>query len=537
MFLQPLFILSALLFLVPAGMGQETKPSPEKPGQKIPASPVSRLRVEPELQSRKLVNHVEPTYGPLAKAARISGTVKLHAVIAKDGSVQGLNVVSGHPLLVSSALDAVRQWRYQPTLVNGQPVEVETQIAVIFNLKNDASEALNLTNNDLAQGFRRLCSLCAFAQQPAAARQVFDGKMLPDVEVATFQHSETLFPVNTVPRKGPIRPLPSGSIKLQEIHFKSEGQDYDLFDYLAYNRVAGLLILKDGKVVFEDYELGISPQSRWISFSMAKSISSTLVGAAVQQGLISSLDDPVSRYVPQLKAGAYARVSIRNVLQMASGVKWDETYTDPNSDRRKLLELQLAHQPGAIVSYMNALAPAAAPGSLWNYSTGESFLAGAVLEGATHKPLATYLSETLWSRLGMEQDATWWVEAPGGMGLAGSGLGATLRDYARFGLFVLNDGVIEGQRVVPAGWFREAGSAHIIGGKSIDYGYFWWPIPPGDPIHQGAFQAEGIFGQHLYINPNEKLVIVVLSALPKPNSSYHVLDDNSFFAAVAKSLH
>jgi CubicO group peptidase (beta-lactamase class C family) len=381
-----------------------------------------------------------------------------------------------------------------------------------------------------------LCSVPALSQQLAGARQVFDGKMLPNVEVATFEHSETLFSFNLVLRKGPIRPLPPAATKLNGIQFKSDGKDYDLFDYLAYNRVAGLLILKDGKVVFEDYELGAGPQSRWPSFSVAKSFSSTLVGAALHQGLISSLDDPLTRYVPQLKGGAYEGVSIRNVLQMASGVKWDETYTDPKSDRRKLLELQLAQKPGAIVSYMNALPRAGAPGSIWNYSTGESFLVGALIEGATHKPLATYLSETIWSRLGMEQDATWWVEVPDGMGLAGSGLGATLRDYGRFGVFVQQDGVLDGQRIVPEGWFREAGAAHVIGGKSEDYGYFWWPIPAGDPIHQGAFQGQGIFGQHLYINQSEKLVIVVLSARPKPDSSDHILNDASFFAAVARSL-
>jgi CubicO group peptidase (beta-lactamase class C family) len=382
-----------------------------------------------------------------------------------------------------------------------------------------------------------LGSAPAPAQQGAGARQVFDGKMLPDVEVATFEHSDALFSVNIVSRKGPVRPLPPAATKLKDLQFKSAGHNFDLFDYLAYNRVAALLVLKDGKVVFEDYELGTGPQTRWPSFSIAKSFSSTLVGAALQQGLISNLDDPLTRYVPQLKGGAYEGVSIRNILQMASGVKWDETYTDPRSDRRKLLELQLAQKPGAIVSYMNALPRAGAPGSIWNYSTGESFLVGALLEGATHKPLATYLSETLWSRLGMEQDATWWLESPGGMGLAGSGLGATLRDYGRFGLFVQQDGVLDGHRIVPDGWFREAGSAHVIGGKSVDYGYLWWPIPAGDPIHQGAFEAVGIFGQHIYINSTEKLVIVVLSARPKPDSSTHILDDTSFCAAVAKSLH
>lgn len=253
----------------------------------------------------------------------------------------------------------------------------------------------------------------AAAQQPAGARQVFDGAMLPGVEVVTFEHSDTLFPVRPVPRKGPASPFPRAAAQLKNVHFQSRGTAYDLFDYLADNRVAGLLVLKDGAVAFEDYELGAGPNTRWISFSMAKSVASTLVGVALQQGLISGLDDPLTRYLPQLKGGAYDDVSLRNVLQMASGVKWNETYTDPHSDRRRLLDIQLEQKPGGIVAYMNALGKAGAPGSIWNYNTGETFLVGALLEAATRTPLATYLSETLWSRLGMEQDATWWVESPG----------------------------------------------------------------------------------------------------------------------------
>ncbi len=374
------------------------------------------------------------------------------------------------------------------------------------------------------------------AQQLAGARQVFDGTMLPGVEVATFSHSDTLFPINVVPRGGPVRGLDRSQQTLSNVYFKADGQDFDLFDYLADDRVAGLLILKNGKVVREDYELGIGPDTRWISFSMAKSISSVLVGAAIKQGLIASIDDPVIKYVPALKGGVYDAVTVRNLLQMASGVKWDETYTDPRSDRRKLLEIQLKGKPGTIVEFMKNLPRAAAPGSLWNYSTGESFLVGALIEGATHKPLATYLSETLWSQLGMEQDATWWLESPGGMGLAGSGLGATMRDFGRFGEFVLEDGAIRGERVVPEGWFQESGKPHEFSGKSVDYGYLWWPIPKSDPIHEGAFQAVGIFGQHIYINPQEKLVIVVLSARPKPDSARNVVPDTAFFAAVAHAL-
>jgi CubicO group peptidase (beta-lactamase class C family) len=376
----------------------------------------------------------------------------------------------------------------------------------------------------------------AAAQQPAGARQVFDGAMLPGVQVVTFEHSDTLFPVNRVPRGQAVRPLLPAATRLKNVRFQSRGAEYDLFDYLADNRVAGLLILKNGKVVLEDYELGAGPDSRWISFSMAKSVSSTLVGAALKQGLISSLDDPLTRYLPQLKGGAYEGVSIRNILQMASGVKWDETYTDPRSDRRKLLDIQLQEKPGAILDYMNGRQRVGPPGSVFNYSTGESFVVGALLEAATHKPLATYLSETLWSRLGMEQDATWWVESPGGMGLAGSGLGATLRDYGRLGLLVQQDGFIDGKQIVPPGWFEEAGKAHTIGGNPVDYGYLWWPIPAGDPVHRGAFQARGIFGQHMYINPREKVVIVVLSARPKPDAALSPLEDVPFFAAAVKAL-
>jgi len=378
----------------------------------------------------------------------------------------------------------------------------------------------------------------------AGARQVFDGTMLPGVEVNTFSHSDTLFPVNIVRRGGSVWPFAQASealkSKVKTLRFQSQGKTFDLYDYLADDRVAGMLILKDGKVVMEDYELGTGPETRWISFSMAKSIASTLVAAALKQGLIASIDDPVTKYVPGLKGGVYDDVSVRNLLQMASGVKWDETYTDPHSDRRKILELQLAGKPGSIVAYMKALPRAGAPGTIWHYNTGESFLVGALIEGATHKPLATFLSETLWSRLGMERDATWWVESPGGMGLAGSGMGATLRDYGRLAEFVRNDGVIErdghAERVVPEGWFAEAEKAHTIGGKKVDYGYLWWPMEAGDPIHQGAFEAVGIFGQHMYINPAEKLVIVVLSARSKPNSDHSPVDDTDFFAAVARSL-
>jgi len=224
------------------------------------------------------------------------------------------------------------------------------------------------------------------------------------------------------------------------------------------------------------------------------------------------------------------------VIQMASGVKWDETYTDPKSDRRKLLEIQLQQKPGSILAFMSSLPKAGAPGTIWNYNTGETFIVGAIVEGATHKPLAQYLSEKIWKPWGMESDAKWQLESPNGMGFGGGGLLATLRDFARLGLLVQSDGVIDGKRMVPQGWFDEAGSAKEINGKPVEYGYLWWTFPKSESVHEGAFQGIGIFGQHLYINRREKVVIVVLSARPKPTGST-VVDDSPFFAAVVKALH
>ena len=305
---------------------------------------------------------------------------------------------------------------------------------------------------------------------------------------------------------------------------------------MALNRVTALLVLKDGKIAFEDYEMGNTEQTRWMSMSMVKSITSSLVGAAIQDGHIGSIDDSVTQYVAKFKGSAYDGVSIRYLLQMASGVKWDETYTDPASDRRRMLEAQIAQRPGAILDLMAKLPRAGAPGTIWNYSTGETFVAGAVVRAAVGRPLADYLSERIWTKAGMEADATWWLESPDGLEIGGSGLSATLRDYGRFGLFLMNGGVAKGEKILPDGWVREAGSRKMIGGKLVDYGYMIWPFAaaPGS-VNDGAFQALGIYGQHIYVNPKERVVIVVWSALPKPTGK-EVIADEDFFAAATSAL-
>src|SRR5262249_40425870 len=222
-----------------------------------------------------------------------------------------------------------------------------------------------------------------------------------------------------------------------------------------------------------------------------------------------------------------------------SGVKWNETYTDPRSDRRRLLEAQISQQPDAAVAVMKSLARAAPPGTVNNYSTGETQIAGIVLHGAINRPLADDLSERIWSRFGMEDDATWWLASPNGMEIAGSGFSARLRDYARFGLFFLNGGVAQGQHLLPDGWVQEASTPKVLkGGKKLEYGYFWWPAWSTDatPDPHGAFSAIGIFGQYLYINPTEHVVIAQWSARSKPEGR-DVIDDMDFFAAASAALH
>jgi CubicO group peptidase (beta-lactamase class C family) len=234
----------------------------------------------------------------------------------------------------------------------------------------------------------------------------------------------------------------------------------------------------------------------------------------------------VVRYLPRFAGSAYDGVTIRQLLMMASGVAWNETYTDPQSDRRRMLEAQIAQQPGAILDLMAALPRAAEPGTRWNYSTGETQLVGALVQAATGKPVADYLTEKLWRPLGMEADANWWLDAPDGLEIGGSGLSATLRDYARFGLFLLHDGVIAGRRVLPEGWVAAAGSRKVINGESVDYGYMLWPL------HDRSYAAIGIFGQFVFVDPDRELVVAMWSAQSKPVGKEGV-DEYAFFEALS----
>jgi len=366
---------------------------------------------------------------------------------------------------------------------------------------------------------------------------VYDGALLPDSAVNTYRNIHRLFPSRVIQTGDSVHRLPGNEQIDLSLEFESNGETYDLYDYMAINRIGGLLAIKDGNIVFESYQLGNTEQTRWMSMSVAKTITSTLIGAAVHDGYIESIDAQVVDYLPQLVGTAYDGATIRHVLQMRSGVAWDETYTNPMSDRRDLLEAQIAQQPGGMLEVMSNLGRAAEPGTVFNYSTGETQIAGELLSAAVNMPLADYLSNKIWARFGMEAQATWWLESPGGVEVGGSGISATLRDYGRFGLFLINDGVVAGERILPEAWVEQASSPYVINGdETVAYGFMTWPLMgESGSVHEGAFSAIGIHGQFIYMNPAERVVIVVLSARSKP-TGMAVISDNDFFGALTEYL-
>ena len=272
-------------------------------------------------------------------------------------------------------------------------------------------------------------------------------------------------------------------------------------EYLRQQNTVGLVILQDGRVRFERYGLGFDAAGRWTSFSVAKSFTSTLVGAAIQDGHIKSLEDKVSAYLPGLRGSAYDDVTVRQLLTMSSGVRWNEDYEDPEADVAQFNNATPEAGMDATVSYLRKLPRAHPPGELWNYNTGETNLIGVLVSAATGKPLAQYLQEKIWHPAGMESQATWLLGRTGNE-IAGCCLQASTRDFARFGLFVLANGASSGQQVVPPDWFAQATRKQKdIGDPGRGYGFQWWTYD------DGSVAAQGIFGQGIYIDPQRRLVI------------------------------
>ncbi len=314
-----------------------------------------------------------------------------------------------------------------------------------------------------------------------------------------FPAMEKLFPGHVVKAGGKVRPMPAGkplAIPVGEIDAA-----------MTELNIAGMIVVQNGKIRLERYARGYGREGRYTSFSVAKSFTSTLVGAAIRDGHIASIDDPVTRYIPDLAGGGYDGVTVRQLLTMTSGVKWNEDYTDPNSDVARMYREAVPAGQDPTVAYMRKLPRESAPGTKWVYKTGETNLIGVLVERATKKTLADYLTEKLWKPWGMERDAFWMVN-PAGHEVSGCCLSVSLRDYARMGMFALSGG----KGVVPAGWFAAATTNQVpvsgaLGDRS-GYGYQWWVLPGG------RYAAIGIFGQSIMIDPAKKLVIAMSSAWP-----------------------
>jgi CubicO group peptidase (beta-lactamase class C family) len=376
---------------------------------------------------------------------------------------------------------------------------------------------------------RSLASFCCLAALLLAAGRLAAedypvgnrGSMWQDpYMIGSFRHWDDIFPVRVVPRAGPVSELPRAAEPIHLEGYAVDGATLSLEDYFARARTTGLIVLKDGKVVYERYRLGADEHSRFASMSTAKSVVSTLVGFAVADGLIDSVDRPITDYLPELKGTGYDGVPIKAVLQMSSGVDFTEDYDDPSSDFMRLWYDVVDYQKERLDDAVAKARPGVAPFALFNYKSIDTAALGWLVARVTGKTLADYLAEKLWGPLGMEADAEWGVEdrRPGASEVAFCCLNATLRDYARFGLFMAQQGNWQGRQLLPAAWIAEAthpdrpqvAPGRLYEDYALGYQYQWWCFPGPD----GAFTAQGVNGQFLYVNSARRLVIAMTSAWP-----------------------
>ncbi len=348
----------------------------------------------------------------------------------------------------------------------------------------------------------------------------------PEEQLAGYKNVHRIAPTRPVAPSATPKALPKGDAsKLDGLEYEVDGEKFGVDGFVEHNHVVGLLVLKDGEVLLERYERGNAPDTRWISFSVTKSIVSLLVGAAIADKKIASVKDPVTKYLPQFEGTAYDGVTIENVLQMASGVAWNEDYADPNSDVGKTARFTAPQH----LEYLAKQPRAAEPGTKFNYNTGETHLVGALLRAAIGGDLAPYLEAKIWKPYGMETEATWLLLEPDGAEHGGCCLSATLRDFGRLGLFTLANGAVsDGTRVLPEQWLAQS-MAPSVGYPG--YGYLWWLRG------EGRYAAIGIFGQAIWVSPEEGLVIATHGMWPQavgPSFSAHRA---AFFRAVADSVH
>ena len=310
-------------------------------------------------------------------------------------------------------------------------------------------------------------------------------------------------------------------------HYSFEGQQKSVEEFFTETDTTALLVLKEGQMVLERYALTGGPDVHWISWSVSKSFVSALVGIAVHEGHIRSVEDPISDYIPVPKGSAYHDVSIKNVLQMSSGARWNEDYSDPSCD-----VFRLAAAMGGAMSleeFVAGMATESPPGTVCRYNSGETQALGMLLAYATKRTLSDYMQEKLFEPLGMNAAGYWLVDKTG-KEMAFAGLNLIARDFIKIGELYRNDGVWNGQQVVPAAWVKAsitADASHLVPGKPwlsdhtlpFGYGYQWW-LPAGQ---DGEFTALGIYNQVVYADRSRGVVIYKQSA----NRSYGTSKDEA----------
>lgn len=360
-------------------------------------------------------------------------------------------------------------------------------------------------------------------------RHVFDA----DINTLTFHNMDEIFPTRRVARSGDILPLPRREQPMP-VTYRFGGGEYSVEDGLVRTATNAILVLKDGKIVYEKYLNLTNEDTRFIIWSCTKSITSLLIGIAIDEGSISSIDDRIVKYVPELKGTAFETATIRNVLEMRSGADWDERYdfgANP-SPAAKAYENALVRNVSRYADAARVLKSAHKPGTSFNYSTVDTAVLGWLLERATKHSIEQYTAEKLWSRLGAEADGFYIADGAPGVGRAfnGAGFNATLRDLGRLGQMVLEQGKAGGQQVVPAAWIAESTRPYTTGAQPegpLGYGYQWWTVKG-----RKSFSALGLQGQSIYIDPETRTVVVKLSYYP-PASETHGAETAAMLQAIS----
>ena len=336
--------------------------------------------------------------------------------------------------------------------------------------------------------------------------------------VGAFSAMRSLFPVRAVPTGAAPRPLAphpaAGEV----------ARDWRFVDaYLDSHPATGLIVLQDGKLLLERYQYGRNAQQLLTSWSMAKTVVAMAVGMAVAEGRIASIDDPLDKYEPFLANSAWKGVSIRHALNMASGVKFDETYNVPGNDIAVFSRPWSRHE-GSFQDVLQSFKQTeAAPGDRFKYISSDTQALAQALVKAIGRPLADYVSEKLWAPMGAEADAEWLIDARG-MEAAYCCLNARLRDWARLGQLLLDGGARDGRQIIPADWVEAATTVRFRDGHLqpkratpyFGYGYQTWIFPD-----QLGFALQGVRGQAVFVHPRLKLVMVQTAVwTPERNAEF-----------------